>query len=76
MCISVRCDITLSDDTSRRLSWTLIQSQEAGRNWKVVAPSGEQGVALDNKQADRVANTLVAFEGSEFDRSGPVLRQA
>jgi hypothetical protein len=64
--ISVRCDLTLSDKTARRLNWTLIQNQEGGRSWKVVAPAGSQGIQLDDKEVDRVANTLAAFEGSEF----------
>jgi hypothetical protein len=66
MRISVRCDLAFSDNTSRRLNWTLVQNQEAGRNWKVVAPAGEQARALDNKEVDRVASALAGFEGTEF----------
>lgn len=70
MRISARCDIAFSDETSRRLNWTLIQNQEAGSDWKVVAPAGAQGTVLDNKEVDRVANTLAAFAGSEFVPAG------
>jgi hypothetical protein len=66
MRISVRCDLAFSDNASRRLNWTLVQNQETGRNWKVVAPAGEQARVLDNKEVDRVANALAGFEGSEF----------
>jgi len=70
MRISVRSDLAFSDNTSRRLNWTVVQSQETGRNWKVVAPAGQQTLALDNKEVDKVANALAGFEGSEFVTSG------
>jgi hypothetical protein len=66
MRISVRSDLAFSDGSSRRLNWTVVQSQETGRNWKVVAPAGQQALALDNKEVDKVANALAGFEGSEF----------
>ena len=66
MRISVRADLAFPDGTSRRLAYTLIQKEEAGRKWQVVEPAAERSMPLDNKQVDRVATTLSGFEGTEF----------
>ena len=66
MRISVRADLSFPDGTSRRLAYTLIQKEEAGRKWQVVEPAAERSIALDNKEVDRLATTLADFEGTEF----------
>lgn len=64
--ISVRADLTFSDQTRRRVAYTLIQSKEGNLGWKVVEPAGSKEMALDDKEVDRMATTLAGFEGSEF----------
>jgi hypothetical protein len=66
MRISVRADLAFADGSSRRLAYTLIQKEAAGRKWQVVEPAADRAMALDNKEVDRMATTLAGFEGSEF----------
>lgn len=64
MRVSVRASLSFADGTSRKLSYTLLRGNEAGRKWRVVEPAG--GITLDDTKVDRVASTLADFEGNEF----------
>ncbi len=66
MRISVRASLSFADGTQRKLAYTLIRGNGAGRKWQVVEPAAQRSAVLDDKEVDRLAGTLADFEGNEF----------